>query len=97
MKPDDTYSIHSCHDNCQRIACVLRRELTAMTEQRDGLQSGIDYATVKLITVTEQRDRLAEALQKLADCDWEITLPDRMDAVRTIANEALQSLTPNEL
>jgi transposase-like protein len=44
----------------------------------------------------EQRDRLAEALRKLADCDWVITLPDRMDAVRNIANEALQSLRPNE-
>jgi len=48
---------------------------------------------LKLSAMTEQRDRLAEALQKLADCDWVITLPDRMDAVRTIANEALQSLT----
>jgi len=47
--------------------------------------------------VTEQRDRLAEALQKLADCDWVISLPDRMDAVRSIAREALQSLTTNEL
>ena len=43
----------------------------------------------------EQRDRLAEALQKLADCDWEISLANRMDAVRTIARDALQSLTPN--
>jgi hypothetical protein len=42
----------------------------------------------------EQRDRLAEALRKLADCDWVITLPNRMDAVRTIARETLQSLTP---
>ena len=102
----------------------LERELTAMTEQRDGLREGIDYAsdqltkvkeqrdqwanlwadlsrasvkdTVKVerevVRVTEQRDRLAEALQKLADCDWVITLPDRMDAVREIANEALQAL-----
>jgi hypothetical protein len=44
----------------------------------------------------EQRDRLAEALQKLADCDWVISLPDRMDAVRSIAREALQSLTTNK-
>jgi len=42
----------------------------------------------------EQRDRLAEALRKLADCDWVITLPNRMDAVRTIADVALKSLTP---
>lgn len=39
--------------------------------------------------ITEQRDRLAEALQKLADCDWVITPHDRMDGVRAIAKEAL--------
>ena len=71
----DVAGIHSCHANCQKSMCVMRRELTA---------------------VTEQRDRLAEALRKLADCDWVITLPDRMDAVREIADEALQSLTPNQ-
>jgi chromosome segregation ATPase len=31
----DTVGIHSCHDNCQRWTCVLRRELKAVTEQRD--------------------------------------------------------------
>ena len=50
-----------------------------------------------LTAVTKQRDRLAEALQKLADCDWFITVPNRMDAVRVIANKALQSITPNKL
>jgi hypothetical protein len=34
-------------------------------------------------------DRLSEALRKLRDCDWVISLPDRMDAVREIAREAL--------
>ena len=72
----DTAGIHSCHKDCQRPNCVLRRELKA---------------------VTEQRDRLEVALQKLADCDWIITPHDRMDAVRTIARKALQSLTTNEL
>jgi len=43
----------------------------------------------------EQRDMLAEALRKIAHCDWVITLPNRMDAVRAIAQKALQSLTPN--
>jgi len=47
-------------------------------------------------SLTEQRDRLAEALRKLADCYWVITPHDRMDAVREIARKALQSLTPNE-
>jgi hypothetical protein len=57
-----------------------------------------DELETELAAMTKQRDELAEALQKLADCDWVITLPNRMDAVRTIANEALKCLTnPNEL
>jgi hypothetical protein len=35
---------------------------------------------------------LVEALQKLRDCDWTISLPDRMDAVRSIAKKALEGL-----
>ncbi len=31
----DTAGIHSCHKDCQRPNCVLRRELKAVTEQRD--------------------------------------------------------------
>jgi hypothetical protein len=34
--------------------------------------------------------RMRVALEKLRDCDWVITLPDRMDAVRLIAREALE-------
>ena len=44
-------------------------------------------------TVMSQWDRkmvkMEIALRKLRDCDWVITLPDRMDAVRAIAREAL--------
>lgn len=35
-------------------------------------------------------EKLELALKRIRDCDWVITLPDRMDAVRTIAREALQ-------
>ena len=46
-------------------ACrTLERELTAVTEQRDGLRSGIDYASDQLTRVTEQRDRLVEAMEE---------------------------------
>jgi hypothetical protein len=38
----------------------------------------------------DREERLRVALQRLADCDWVISLPDRMDAVRKIAREALQ-------
>jgi hypothetical protein len=31
----DVSGIHTCHSECQKTNCVLRRELTAVTEQRD--------------------------------------------------------------
>jgi hypothetical protein len=168
MKHDDTYDMHTCHDNCQRISCVLRRELTAVTEQRDGIeaklrialhghpnselwgdagliaatmrcvdavekltvqrdealsdlefrrelyklqtinyenvceqrdgmQSGIEYATEQLVTMTEQRNRLAEALRKL--CEALLTgNPRDITELLNKAGDALQFTTnPNEL
>jgi hypothetical protein len=45
----------------------------------------------KLLAMSADREeKLRVALQRLADCDWVISLPDRMDAVRKIAREALQ-------
>ena len=40
----------------------LERELAEVTEQRDGLRVGIDYASDQLTKVKEQRDKLAEAI-----------------------------------
>lgn len=77
-----------------KISAKLETELTAVTEQRDRLleQQGQWRLSSVCREYRKQLDRLAEALRKIADCDWIITLPDRMDAVREIANEALQSL-----
>jgi hypothetical protein len=48
----------------------------------------------KLLTAlndTEKRmNTFKHALQRIRDCDFVITLPDRMDAVRQIAREALE-------
>lgn len=38
----------------------------------------------------DENTRMKEALTKLKDCDFGISLPDRMDAVRKIAGEALE-------
>lgn len=40
--------------------------------------------------------RLRAALIRLRDCDWVITLPDRMDAVRDIARAALEGATVDD-
>lgn len=45
----------------------------------------------ELVDVKRERDEARKALQRLADCDWVITLPDRMDAVRKIARDALEA------
>ena len=66
-------------------------ELTTVTEQRDGLRGGIDYASDQLIKVTEQRDRLAEALHHLRT-HGDFNQPILRDTVNNIATEALQSL-----
>ena len=74
----------------------LRVELGGHPDSELWGDAGLIAATMRCVdaldTVTEQRDRLAEALRKLADCDWVITPHDRMDAVREIASKALQSL-----
>jgi predicted RNase H-like nuclease (RuvC/YqgF family) len=66
----DVAGIHTCHSECQKSNCVLRRELA---------------------TITEQRDMLAEALQKLRNNE-SMSLGG---AAYEIVEQALQSLTPN--
>ena len=48
----------------------------------------------ELAEVTKQRDAAIAALETIASCDWVITLPDRMDAVREIARETLNKIKP---
>lgn len=43
------------------------------------------------IELLEENERLRHALERIRDCDFTITLPDRMDAVRKIAREALET------
>lgn len=40
--------IHSCHDNCERPNCVLRREIKATTEQRDNFKKELEIANYRL-------------------------------------------------
>lgn len=47
------------------------------------LRSDLDEAEVRV-------KKLEYALERIRDCDWVITLPDRMDAVRAMAREALE-------
>lgn len=44
----------------------------------------------KIAALETQNAQMRKALERLRDCDWTISLPDRMDAVRDIAREALK-------
>jgi hypothetical protein len=47
------------------------------------------HATAQLKAERQKVQALRLACERLRDCDWVISLPDRMDAVRDIARTAL--------
>jgi len=75
----------------------LERELTAARAEIERLNFSLKQASSIYDVVTEQRDRLAEALKPFIDgwsdkyCDSVVTISQL-----NFANEALQSLTPPE-
>ena len=56
----------------------------------DLAQSIVEALQRSLAEADARIDKLEGALQQIRDCDFVITLPDRMDAVRAIAREALE-------
>ncbi len=77
-------------DFCDRIRTVADEAfgpfpyMTA-TEALDEIEKGI-YEYKRAVSVA------LAALERLRDCDWVISLPDRMDAVRTIAADAISAI-----
>lgn len=88
-------------DNTFLDMALFEKELTAAYEEMDAIRIGTRFIDRDLKIVTEQRDRLAEALRKF------VILTERMSigievgndliVAWDIADEALQSLTTNEL
>jgi len=63
-----------------------------------GLGNWLDYCRQlerELTTVTEQRDRMAEALRMITTFDYSDLQCDNGHGARYVAINALQSLTPN--
>lgn len=81
-----------------------KQEAIRLMHRMFGIQNGASNGMVESLVdsiikaaVCECRaelDQRAEtmkgALERIRDCDFVITLPDRMDAVRAIAREALE-------
>jgi len=99
----DVSGIHSCHSECQKSNCVLRRELAAATEQRDVAQEHREKLLEILQNViTEQWDRLIKTIEPLkywrdiSECDCSNPLPQG-GCLRCDLERILKLTNPNEL
>jgi hypothetical protein len=66
--------------------------LVAMNERDDGYTESRKRMSALESALNAEREKvraLSLACERLRDCDWVISLPDRMDAVRDIARAAL--------
>jgi hypothetical protein len=64
--------------------------MNLVKQLRDIAEMGVSDEDCLMLEAADQIEKLREALQRIRDCDFVITLPDRMDAVRAIAREALK-------
>ena len=79
-------------ERLRSIVDICRRQNTDLDDYSKiatNLVDGWFEMHTMLKTAKAERDRYREALVRLRDCDWIITPMDRMDAVRSIAREAL--------
>jgi uncharacterized protein (DUF2461 family) len=92
----------SCECGCgadwtPRRVYLLERELKQADvdtlralHERNKARKQLDAILLRLGQTQERMINAERALQRIADCDFVITLPDRMDAVREIARQALE-------
>jgi hypothetical protein len=81
---------------CTDLGLEVSRQLTEARKdaaEQSRAASQLADALVRKDELRLENERLRKALERLRDCDWVISLPDRMDAVRKIAREALETET----
>ncbi|HDZ62779.1 MAG TPA: hypothetical protein ENH40_06515 [Nitrospirae bacterium] len=86
---DISLAVKTVEDNYEEIA-RLRAGLDELEKELAQDRKMFSDVWDRLKEAEKERDRYKLALEKLRDCDWVISLPDRMDAVRKIAREALK-------
>ena len=64
--------------------------MNLVQQLRETAKMGVSDEDCLVLEAADEIEKLREALQRIRDCDFVITLPDRMDAVRQIAREALK-------
>ena len=74
-------AVHTCHDLCQRPACVLRRELAAVKRISDDLSRA---ATEQMQGLCDDNERLREAGRELTDALMRRMARDEEDRAGTV-------------
>ena len=64
--------------------------MNLVQQLRDAARMGVSDEDCLMLEAIDRIRKLEAALMRIRDCDFVITLPDRMDAVRQIAREALE-------
>jgi hypothetical protein len=68
----------------------VRTPESELLERAEWYQKQHQKLLAALNDAEKRADMYKRALERIRDCDFVITLPDRMDAVRAIAREALE-------
>jgi hypothetical protein len=90
----DTVGIHSCHDNCQRWTCVLRRERDEARAEICHMVSENGNMYLEIFIARNQRDRLAEALWNMLNQEHGSAVKARI-LLRSLNLQYLNPNTPN--
>ena len=77
----DVAGIHTCHSECAKSNCVLRRELNAVTEQRDML--------VEALEIAANRFRYPEF-----GCNWENVSKEIESALQSLTTNSQDQARP---
>lgn len=64
--------------------------MSLIDDLRRAGRMGVSDEDCLILEAIDRIRKLEHALERIRDCDFVITLPDRMDAVRAIAREALK-------
>ena len=68
----------------------MRTPESELLERAEWYQEQHQKLLTALSEFGKQNNTFKKALERIRDCEFVITLPDRMDAVRAIAREALE-------
>ena len=85
----DILAVCAALEDAERELATVRAELACYVKNLADAQGDIAEEVKANELLRAVRDAMRAALVRLRDCDWTISLPDRMDAVREIAREAL--------